>query len=130
MAGGMRDKRKKPRIATEAVFQSVLAMMLSRMGSLNALEQTAKSRCWKKLLDVRTATNMVGLPTGGFLHCATREKNHSKDLRSALVGRLGSLETTNVSLLARQNDLKPYIRRGNGRKRRIAACAQWRIPLT
>lgn len=46
----MRDGRKRGRISTGTVVQSVLAMMLSRLGSFNALEQTAPGRFWKKLL--------------------------------------------------------------------------------
>ena len=42
----MRDSRKRPRIATGTVVHSVLAMMLCRLGSLNALEQTSRGRFW------------------------------------------------------------------------------------
>jgi hypothetical protein len=45
----MRDARRRPRISAGTVVQSILAMMLCRLGSLNALEQTAKGRFWRKL---------------------------------------------------------------------------------
>src|SRR5580700_11877278 len=46
----MRDSRIRPRIKTRTVVQSALAMFLSRLGSLNALEQTMDGRIWQKLL--------------------------------------------------------------------------------
>lgn len=45
-----RDGRKQPKIPTGVVAQSAMAMMLARLGGLNALEQTGPSRCWKTLL--------------------------------------------------------------------------------
>jgi hypothetical protein len=44
----MRDGRARPRIKTSTVISSLLVMMLSRMGSLNALEQTKSCFYWKK----------------------------------------------------------------------------------
>lgn len=44
----MRDGRARPRIKTSTVISSVLVMMLSRMGSFNALEQTKSCFYWKK----------------------------------------------------------------------------------
>lgn len=46
----MRDARQRARIPARTVVHSLLAMMLCRLGSLNALEQTAPGRFWKKLL--------------------------------------------------------------------------------
>lgn len=46
----MRDGRTRARISSGTVVQSTLAMMLARLGSLNALEQTAGGSFWKKLL--------------------------------------------------------------------------------
>jgi hypothetical protein len=61
----MRDSRKRPRIATGTVVHSVLAMMLSRLGSLNALEQTSRGRFWKRLLgtDLPSADTMADVCT-------------------------------------------------------------------
>lgn len=42
--------RLKPRIPTEAVIKCILAMFTARLGSLNALEQTNKSKTWKRWL--------------------------------------------------------------------------------
>jgi hypothetical protein len=44
------DSRKKPRIPTQVVVGGVLVSILCRLGSLNALAQTATSRLWKKWL--------------------------------------------------------------------------------
>ncbi len=42
------DTRKRPRIKTRDIFSSALVMSISRLGSLNALEQTAGNSFWKK----------------------------------------------------------------------------------
>jgi hypothetical protein len=44
----IRDGRVRPRIKTSTVISSVLVMLLSRMGSFNALEQTKSCFYWKK----------------------------------------------------------------------------------
>ena len=44
----IRDARIRPRIKTSTVLSSALVMMLSRMGSFNALEQTKSCFYWKK----------------------------------------------------------------------------------
>ncbi len=44
------DRRLKPRIPTTVVTRCILAMFLTRMGSLNALEQTALSPFWRRWL--------------------------------------------------------------------------------
>ena len=61
----MRDSRKRPRITTGTVVHSVLVMMLSRLGSLNALEQTIHGRFWKKVLgtDLPSADTMADVCT-------------------------------------------------------------------
>lgn len=43
----MRDGRVRPRIKTSTVISSALVMLLSRMGSFNALEQTKSCFYWK-----------------------------------------------------------------------------------
>lgn len=42
------DGRKKPRIATDVVAASLFVMLLTRMGSLNALEKSRSSAFWIK----------------------------------------------------------------------------------
>jgi hypothetical protein len=44
----VRDGRARPRIKTSSVISSVLVMMLSRMGSFNALAQTKSCFFWKE----------------------------------------------------------------------------------
>jgi hypothetical protein len=48
--GKMRDSRQDPEIPTNVAVQSILAMLLTRVGSFNALDQTRPSRWWKKFL--------------------------------------------------------------------------------
>jgi hypothetical protein len=45
------DRRKRPRIATSIIVRGALVMMLTRLGSLNALEQTHKSSFWRRWLE-------------------------------------------------------------------------------
>jgi hypothetical protein len=47
---GIRDGRQRPRIPAGVVVRSLLAMWLTRLGSLNALEQTRPSRFWRHFL--------------------------------------------------------------------------------
>jgi Transposase DDE domain len=79
----MRDGRKRPRIATDTVVQSVLAMMLARLGSLNALEQTSRGGFWKKLLG-------TGLPSADTIAevCTTMEAGPIRLMQHDLYARL------------------------------------------
>jgi hypothetical protein len=79
----MRDGRKRPRISTGTVVQSVLAMMLSRLGSFNALEQTAPGRFWKKLL----GTPLPSADTMGRV-CQSLEADPIRQMQHALYARL------------------------------------------
>jgi hypothetical protein len=45
---GIKDQRMRSRIKTATVFSAALVMGLSRLGSLNALEQTEENSFWKK----------------------------------------------------------------------------------
>lgn len=47
---GIRDGRRRPRIPATVVVRGLLAMWLSRLGSLNALEQTRPSPFWRRFL--------------------------------------------------------------------------------
>lgn len=49
----VRDARVRPRIRTEHVVLPLFTMALSRLGSLNALEQTARSAGWSRLIGGR-----------------------------------------------------------------------------
>jgi DDE family transposase len=46
----VKDRRKEPRIPARTIVRSAAVMFLSRLGSLNALEQTRSSRFWEKWL--------------------------------------------------------------------------------
>ena len=51
LLGQGRDARQAPRILTSTILRSVLVMFLTRVGSLNALEQTRHTRrTWRRLL--------------------------------------------------------------------------------
>jgi len=79
----MRDGRKRPRIAAGVVVQSTLAMMLCRLGSLNALEQTAPGRLWRKLLG-------TGLPSADTIGrvCQSLEAQPIRQMQHELYARL------------------------------------------
>lgn len=50
LLGGLTDARPQPRIATLVIVRSLLVMILTRLGSLNAVEQTQSSSFWRHLL--------------------------------------------------------------------------------
>lgn len=59
------DGRVRPRIKTPTVVAGVLVMMLARMGSFNALEQTKKCSFWKKEHeDVLPSADTIGKVVG------------------------------------------------------------------
>ena len=47
---GLTDARSQPRIATCVIVRSLLVMIVTRLGSLNAVEQTYSSRFWRRFL--------------------------------------------------------------------------------
>lgn len=47
---GLTDARQKPRIATSVIVRSLLVMIVTRLGSLNAAEQTRSSSFWRRFL--------------------------------------------------------------------------------
>ena len=50
LLGGLTDSRPQPRIVTRVVVRSLLVMVLTRLGSLNAVEQTHGSAFWRRFL--------------------------------------------------------------------------------
>ncbi len=56
MLGELSDGRKRPRISTAKVVAGMLVMMWTRMGSLNALEQTKEHGFWKQWVGGRMAS--------------------------------------------------------------------------
>lgn len=63
----VRDARPSGRIATSAITRAIAAMFLTRLGSLNALEQSGSSRFWRRWLgrDLPSA-DTVGRVAGGL----------------------------------------------------------------
>jgi len=47
---GLTDARPKPRIGTLVIVRSLLVMIVTRLGSLNAVEQTHSSLFWRRFL--------------------------------------------------------------------------------
>lgn len=47
---GLTDTRPQPRFATRVIVGSLLVMLLTRLGSLNAVEQTRSSSFWRRFL--------------------------------------------------------------------------------
>lgn len=50
LLGGLTDARPQPKIATLVIVRSLLVMIVTRLGSLNAVEQTHSSLFWRRLL--------------------------------------------------------------------------------
>jgi len=46
----VRDTRRRPQISTSVIVRAMAVMFLSRLGSLNALEQSRPSRFWPRWL--------------------------------------------------------------------------------
>lgn len=72
----IRDKRQKPRIQTGTVVRALLTMALTRMGSLNALEQSNGNPFWRRWI----GCDLPGADTTGRV-CAMLECD---GLRAAL----------------------------------------------
>lgn len=47
---GLTDARPEPRIATSVIVRSLVVMIVTRLGSLNAVEQTRASLFWRRFL--------------------------------------------------------------------------------
>jgi hypothetical protein len=79
----VRDSRQRPQIHTSVVMRAVVVMFLSRLGSLNALEQTRPSRFWSKWLG-------GGLPSADTVGrvCARVEVDDLRKLQKHLYARL------------------------------------------
>ena len=50
LLSGLTDTRPQPKIATLVIVRSLLVMILTRLGSLNAVEQTHSSLFWRRFL--------------------------------------------------------------------------------
>lgn len=73
---GIRDGRKKPQKKTHDIVFGVMVMMLTRLGSLNGLEQSKGARFWKRLLDEELASaDTVGRVMSLLNNDALREMN-------------------------------------------------------
>ena len=79
----MRDGRQRPRIAPGVVVHSTLAMMLCRLGSFNALEQTAPAGLWRKVL----GRELPSADTMGRA-CRTMQTQPIRDLQHDLYAQL------------------------------------------
>lgn len=50
LLGSLTDARPQPRVATLVIVRSLLVMIVTRLGSLNAVEQTRSSSFWRRFL--------------------------------------------------------------------------------
>lgn len=127
---GIRDRRQRPRIPTQVVIRSILTMFLTRLGSLNALEQTRSSRFWRRWLG-------APLPSADSLGRIMQEVD-SDTLRQAhralyrQLKRNKALPATSHGLMALVIDghesHATYRRRCAGcLERRVKTCRGWRI---
>lgn len=85
------DGRQRPHIPTSSVFGSALAMMLVRIGSLNALEQTKESRFWRNWLgtplpSADTIGRVFSLVHCGEIRAAIRQVYTRQKRNKALEG--------------------------------------------
>jgi hypothetical protein len=71
------DARRRPRISAPTVARCVLAMLLARLGSFNAVEQTHASGFWRKWLgaDLPSA-DTLGRVCGGMDLAGLRQLQH------------------------------------------------------
>jgi len=84
-AAGLHDSaRRQPRIPASRVGRGALVMLLSRLGSFNALEQTRGERFWGWWLEGQT---MPSADTLGRV-CAGMEAEPVRQLQQALYARL------------------------------------------
>ena len=79
----VRDGRQAPQISAATVARSVLVMMLTRLGSFNALEQTGKGRFWRRFLE-------DDLPSARTLgrSCVGMQEEQIRQMNRALYARL------------------------------------------
>jgi hypothetical protein len=77
------DDRISPRIPTETVVRTVAVMNLARMGSLNALEQSAKATFWRRFL----GRDMPSAETVGRV-CAGMDLDGVRDIQRTVYARL------------------------------------------
>jgi len=74
---GIEDRRRRPRIRTRVVVWATMVMFLTRLGSLNALEQTQTSPFWRKWLGVALpSADSVSRITAAMSLGSIREAQH------------------------------------------------------
>lgn len=69
------DERKKPQIKTQRIVGGVLVMLWSRMGSLNALEQTQGNGFWQRWIGGRMGSADTQGRVLSRLHCVSLREN-------------------------------------------------------
>jgi hypothetical protein len=79
----VKDRRRQAQISTRVIVRSVAVMFLSRLGSLNALEQSRPSRFWQKWLN----HTLPSADTVGRV-CALVEPGDLRSLHHHLYSRL------------------------------------------
>ncbi|HEY6509196.1 MAG TPA: transposase [Vicinamibacterales bacterium] len=89
LLGRLTDTRPQPRIATLVIVRSLLVMILTRLGSLNAVEQTRFSLFWRRFLQGplpsadtlgRVASRMDPEPVRNALHALYGDLKRHKAL--------------------------------------------------
>lgn len=71
------DSRPRPRISAPTVGRCVLVMLLGRLGSFNAVEQTHRSRFWRKWLEADLpSADTLGRVCGGMDLAGLRQIQH------------------------------------------------------
>ena len=91
----MSDARPAPRIRTSVFTKAVLAMFWVRLGSLNALVESAGSRFWKKWLGTKMPSDDSVGRVGAQLNRSALRKSlrhiYTRLKRNKALGRIGGL---------------------------------------
>jgi hypothetical protein len=119
------DARPYPRIATSVIVRSLFVMVVTRLGSLNAVEQTGSSSFWRRFL--RDA-----LPSADTLSRVAAQMD-PEPVRKALLDLYTDLKR-NKALPAPRHGLMPLVLDGHEshatERRHCAECLERRILTT
>ena len=119
------DARPHPRIATSVIVRSLFVMIVTRLGSLNAVEQTGSSSFWRRFL-------RDGLPSADTLSRVAAQMD-PEPIRKALLDLYTDLKR-NKALPAPWHGLMPLVLDGHEshatERRHCADCLERRILTT
>lgn len=116
LLGGIKDGRKRAPIKTEQVVRAVAVMLWSRMGSLNALEQTQGNAFWKRWVTGKIGSADTQGRVFSRLDCTPLRENiktvYRRMRRSKVLG--GSIQGVRVLVIDGHEQSCSYRRRCGG----------------